>query len=112
MMSRTQVRSAVLMSAAPKRIRHRDTLRRLICFRLISGEAWLVQVQARENRCAFLPDRVEGLWIQAKHLQDRGSHLSGFYKAVNGLRLGAGIRNQKHHIGVIPSETAVLGLLL
>jgi hypothetical protein len=78
----------------------------------ISGEAWLVQVQAWENRCAFLPDGVEGFWIQAKHFQDRGSHLSGFHKAVNGVGLGAGIRNQKHHIGVIPSETTMLGLLL
>src|SRR5580704_11928871 len=71
----------------------------------------MLMVQARENRRAFVPDGVEGIRVKAKDLQDSGSHLSGLDKAVDGPGLDARIRYQQHHVRIIPSEAAMLGLL-
>ena len=73
----------------------------------------MAEVQTGENRRAFFPNGVESVRIQAQKFQDRGSHLSGFHKTMNGAALmDAGTRNQKHDVGVIPSLAAMLGLFL
>src|SRR5689334_15489566 len=75
-----------------------------------------VSVAAVEERRqywrAFQPHGIEGIRIEAQDFQNRGSHLSGLHKAVNGAGLDAGVGNQQHHVGIVMREAAVLGLLL
>src|SRR5579863_5523786 len=68
-------------------------------------------VQAWENRRAFALDGVESVGIEAEDLQDGGSHLSGLHKGMDGPPLDRRIRYQEHHVRIVPSVAAMLGLL-
>src|SRR5262252_4296498 len=68
----------------------------------------LAAEQSRQDGRPFLPNRVQGVRIQAQELQDRGRHLSRFHKTVHGPSRKARIGYQQHHVGVVMREAAML----
>src|SRR6516225_5025371 len=69
------------------------------------------ELQSRQNRCALHLDCFESVRIESQYLQDCGSHLLGFHKLVIRILVDVRIGYQKHHLGVVVGEAAVLGLL-
>src|SRR6516225_1559745 len=72
----------------------------------------LAERKARQFLRAFEAHGVQQFGVEAESLQDRGSHLSRFHKAVDGPGRKARTGYQQHHIGIVMREAAVLGLLL
>lgn len=71
----------------------------------------VAEIETRQDRRAFLPNGIEVVGIETQELENGGSYLSGFHKTVDGPAFELRIGHQNHHIGVIPGEATMLGLL-
>ncbi len=79
--------------------------------RVRRDELLLLEAEAGKDGRALDPDGIKRGRIKAEELQDGGRYLIGFHKAGVGPGLDRRIRYQQHYVGVVVSETTVLGLL-
>jgi len=74
---------------------------------LLAANAALNGLHPGKNSRVFFLYSLQGAGIESQRFQDCGSDLRGFNRAGDYLGPEVGVRQQKHHVGVVAVETAV-----